>query len=209
MALSPFKQRLIAAAWTEHLLWTNGAQRYAETDPAVTERMQAYWRAVGHNYSAATIQDRTVHVGPDRWMYWSAAFICYLFQTAGAGAQWTYAVSHIAYLRAAKANWLRDGTLYPFQAYPVRMLPIEPGDVLVNSRGAALTWNGIAGRGHRTLHGDLCVDVSGNQATMMGGNVRDNSGSARGITVNTRTRPLDVGQRVTLATAVALIKNYK
>jgi hypothetical protein len=89
------------------------------------------------------------------------------------------------------------------------MLPIEPGDVLVNYRGAALTWNGIAGRGHRTLHGDLCVDVSGNQATMMGGNVRDNSGSARGITVNTRTRQLDVGQRVTLATAVALIKNYK
>ena len=208
MSLSPFKRRLVAAAWTEYVLWTNMATggRYHETNPAVTSRMRAYWDTIGKSYTDAQFQSAATY----NWMFWSAVFISYLFKTAGAGSHFAYAMNHAKYVHAAKDNAGKDTTQYPFQAFPHNAFPPEVGDVLCNWFGSKTEYKDIDPNNyqHFPSHCDLVVEVTDKNVTVIGGNVGATAGSQNGVTVNKRTRTRDAAGFVNLNNGVAIIKNY-
>jgi hypothetical protein len=117
---------------------------------------------------------------------WSAAFISYLFQTAGAGPAFPVALSHSVYVTATKLS--RDTALHPFQAWPLSALPPGVGDVICTWRdaderkpglqrpvihGKPVSWDAIdqANWQHFASHCDLIVKIDGNSVTAIGGNV--------------------------------------
>ncbi len=125
-----------------------------ENDPGAHDLLGAYWDGLGQEQP---------HSVP-----WSAAFISYVVEKGDPGAL-SGSAAHIEYARAA---YRAIGTPGRYWAHKPRGTRVEPGDILVKSRGAALTWADVAGpTGHHKTHGDLVTSVAGDTATAVGGNL--------------------------------------
>ena len=108
---------------------------------------------------------------------WSAAFVSWVMCEAGLGdmAQFQRSIAHRDYIdQAIRA---RDGQApdAAYIAYDAGDQPVEPGDLLCNSRGGT-DYRSLADRrrqlgDYAPLHCDVVVKVAGDRILVIGGNV--------------------------------------
>ncbi len=101
---------------------------------------------------------------------WSAAFISYVMRVAGAGARFPYSPNHATYINAAAS-----GTAPALRAQdPARYGPV-PGDLICAGRGPSriIAFHNLPTRDLFPAHCGLVVSRTGNQISIVGGNVDD------------------------------------
>ncbi|MCG6941137.1 MAG: DUF2272 domain-containing protein [Thiohalocapsa sp.] len=140
---------------------------WEDDDPRHSQRVNAYWRAVGQ----PTLD------GMDCDEPWSAAFISWVMQRAGVPqSQFRPAIAHWVYLSAA----IDDAALPGRWFVPQRISDYSPrpGDLICSSRGprrpgmiGGYTSPGML-RGTNT-HCDLVTATDGKHLEAIGGNVRN------------------------------------
>lgn len=153
------RTRAIRSANEEYNKWNKNGEKIKEHDPRTTDRLEAYWLATKNRYSAM------------RGQPWSAAFISYIMQKAGAGDNFKYATNHSTYIQEAIRNTTKnEGRV---RGYRPENVSIEPGDIICSPRsGSGADYDTT---GAYQSHCDICVEVNKRTgiATMIGGNVSD------------------------------------
>lgn len=162
--MSRFSEELVGLA--NHELAQYG-HLVANQSP-LSERIAAYWK----------------FLGPEPpFTAWSAAFISYMAQLAGAGDTFRYSCRHSEYVhRAINAHLAQDGSA--FLGFRPEALSIGPGDIvgMNRSNAAEIDYEWAVQHDHYTSHCDIVVRVTDEEITTIGGNV----GPAPG-TVGTKT----------------------
>jgi LAS superfamily LD-carboxypeptidase LdcB len=156
---SALRARAVALANQEWNRWGKG--KINESDPKLRPVIEGYWRN-GPGYKPSE---------PNWWsaVPWSAAFISWVMQKAGAGADFKYSGAHAAYTAAAKQNRLANNN-NPFKAYRTSEVKPRVGDLVCKSRsGSGATYDNIA-PGMAT-HCDIVTAVGPNRLVTVGGNV--------------------------------------
>ncbi len=177
VAAQSLNARIVQVARGEELFWQNGQRN--ETDAAVSLRLVDYWAAVGQDFSEAQMQDEEFHA---KWP-WSAAFVSWVMQRAGAGEHFKYSAAHRVYTSAAKHN-RQENNDNPFKAFRVAEKKPQVGGVIVNYRsGSLVSYDNVDnGDSHKT-HGDIVIATNGKEAIVIGGNV-GNSVRKRTVALN-------------------------
>jgi hypothetical protein len=109
---------------------------------------------------------------------WSAAFVSYVFRTAGAGTNFAYSGSHSTYIVEAVRNAKGLSTRTPrFFGYPIGEASPSVGDLVCAPRGQFKSWNFVdipySDRGQFLSHCDVVVSVGRGAIEVVGGNVGD------------------------------------
>ncbi len=152
-----------------------------ESDRDVDSTIAGYWSATPDGPSLLSRQNRQWRAGDDGpvdWVQpWSAAFVSWVMCEAGLGDpdQFRRDISHRVYIdQAIRA---RDGAApeAAYVAYDAGEQPIEPGDLLCNSRGG-VNYRGLADRRpemgeYAPAHCDIVVRVDADRINVVGGNV--------------------------------------
>ncbi len=127
-----------------------------------TKFLISYWKAAGYDFTAQQLQDADFQAN---WP-WSAAFISYLFQKAGAGSQFPYSSAHSTYFQKAKKDRFKDGA--PLKGYRITEYAPKVGDLIVYTRqsGAGYDTNGFF-----PAHGEVVVERGKGFIKAVGGNV--------------------------------------
>lgn len=170
------KSELVRIANREYDAW-NVPNITFETNSRNFPAQKAYWGTVGVRPTDAQLGDSVWQNGINGQdgHYWSAAFISYVVQQAGAGTHFCYNASHSCYIVCARQNREYSSLQNPFWAYPIDD-PIaawpEPGDIVCKNRdGGALTLDGI--NCGNNSHCDIVVSIDRElrQMVTIGGNV--------------------------------------
>ena len=152
-----------------------------ESSRAADATIAGYWSATPDGVSLLARQNRQWRAGdhgPVDWVQpWSAAFVSWVMCEAGLGdpGQFERDISHRVYIdQAIRA---RDGAepAAAYVAYDAGEQPIEPGDLLCNSRGG-VDYRGLADRRpemgeYAPAHCDIVVRVDADRINVIGGNV--------------------------------------
>jgi hypothetical protein len=152
-----------------------------EDEPDVDTTISGYWSATpdGARVIAAQNQAWTAPGGEAvNWTEpWSAAFVSWVMCEAGLGdmAQFQRSIAHRDYIdQAIRA---RDGQApdAAYIAYDAGDQPVEPGDLLCNSRGGT-DYRSLADRRRQLgiyapLHCDVVVKATADRILVIGGNV--------------------------------------
>jgi Uncharacterized protein conserved in bacteria (DUF2272)/Penicillin-insensitive murein endopeptidase len=156
-------RRLALAEWE---WWRRGRRLENEPGP-VQDRLTDYWAATPRMPTGDAIWQES----------WSAAFISWVLQQAGTGADFRYHNAHRVFVHWAVRNAV-DGTTRPVTAHPAngpdRVKP-RVGDLVCTQRGnQPTTYAELAGLAQppagRALHCDLVTDVSADRIFAVGGN---------------------------------------
>jgi hypothetical protein len=104
---------------------------------------------------------------------WSAAFISYCMQMAGAGSAFPYSSGHATWMVQSiknKSNGKLNASLVGFR---LGEIPLEPGDLIARPREAGVTYDNAVAKGWFISHSDIVVEVDrqNNVAHVIGGNV--------------------------------------
>lgn len=152
-----------------------------ESDRDVDATIAGYWSATPDGPSLLARQNRQWRGGDDGpvdWVQpWSAAFVSWVMCEAGLGDpdQFRRDISHRVYID--QAICARDGAApeAAYAAYDAGEQPIEPGDLLCNSRGG-VDYRSLADRRpemgeYAPAHCDIVVRVDADRINVIGGNV--------------------------------------
>lgn len=183
---SNLRDHIRAAALKEWDTWGRGTHTEAEDE--MVPVLRKYWRVVR---PANQVDDAIKNRDP-----WSAAFVSWVMQEAGAGAAFHYGAAHRTYVAAAKySRQQRDSS--KFWAHSVDEVVPEVGDVLCrdrqreNGRCAGTTFDNVD-KGDWPTHGDIVTDVFSDYINVIGGNVGGpNCRKGSGCTVNQRRVKVD------------------
>lgn len=189
--LSRFKRQVVFQANKEAEKWAN----YSETDPATIDIMQQYW-CEGVNQCNFTDSQIVSDEFQDVWA-WSAAFISWIMESAGAGEEFPYHQTHAHYTIKTTENRHNDDGA-KFKAYSSDETKPELSDVIISNRGTTNASYGNVQAGDK-LHGDIVVAVRDNEIDVVGGNV--------GNKVKKTTIALDEDGFVANPDTFAIIKN--
>jgi len=140
-----------------------------------------YWSATPDGASLLARQNRQWRGGDDGpvdWVQpWSAAFVSWVMCEAGLGdpAQFRRDVSHRVYIDQAIRARDGAGPAAAYVAWDAGEQPIEPGDLLCNSRGGT-DYRSLADRRpemgeYAPAHCDIVVRVDADRINVIGGNV--------------------------------------
>jgi hypothetical protein len=163
---------------------------YAEDDPAVYDRIRAYWEATDPDYAGRIAQvrrfaDRQLPLGrgegaggyyPGWWTAWSGAFVSWTMHKAGA-AWFEPNPYHTGYLRRAAAR--RPGALVLIDAYRPAAGDLicfpRPGVTAANDMPTPKTFRDrlLASTTDFPAHCDIVVRVGRAFVTSIGGNTRN------------------------------------
>ncbi|MDA7977277.1 MAG: DUF2272 domain-containing protein [Pirellulales bacterium] len=170
----PLPQRIVKVAQAEQQFWKNGNLR--ETDARGAARVKLYWATVGQDYTVDQLQESSFQNRHP----WSAVFVSWVMQRAGAGKKFRYSAAHRVYTAAAKRNTI-EGSDKTFKAFRVREKAPRVGGIVVKGRGGSqVSYDNVDnGEQHKT-HGDIVVKIDERQAIAIGGNV---SNSVRATTI--------------------------
>ena len=139
--MSTFKRNLLQALFEEwqffgfsssdHITGTSDIQK-KEYEDGMYQRVAAYWQLVGRRYGS-----QYSHLdGRDRGWPWSAAFISYCMDQAGAGDDFAYSSAHSTYINAA-LRAARDGDKKAlYRARPIKGYELKTGDMVAYWRGS-------------------------------------------------------------------------
>lgn len=150
-----FRKNLVKLAEKEHKDWNFGKTK--ETSNSMYKRLTDYWNSVGWDTSRWTPSSQP----------WSAAFISYVMQKAGAGKNFKSAVGHSDYIRDAVKN-RKENNKNPFKAYRLNEKKVEVGDLVCYSRQNNVGYDTTTGY---KSHCDIVVSSDNNEAQVIGGNV--------------------------------------
>lgn len=152
-----------------------------ESDPKADATIAGYWSATPDGPDILRRQNRQWlggGDGPVDWVQpWSAAFVSWVMCEAGLGAPEQFArdISHRVYIdQAIRA---RDGEApeAAYEAWDAGERPIEPGDLVCNSR-SGVDYRRVADRrtdmgAYAPAHCDIVVRVAEDRINVVGGNV--------------------------------------
>lgn len=148
------------------VLNTDGTSKVGlrEYEDGAWQRIGDYWRFIGSGYQHLT--------GKDRGTPWSAAFISWCMNESGAGTGFPYSAGHATYINAAIRQG-QSGTAHaPLIAHAPKSYRLKPGDLIGYWRGEKrITIDNALSIGWYQSHTDIVVDVDGNKAYSIGGNV--------------------------------------
>lgn len=159
--------------WGKQTMAMDGsvAPGHKENEPGFSDIVNRYWReSLGLN-----------HNGNDD-IPWSAAFISWIFKTAGAGTAFTYAPRHSTYLFKAILASQQADTKDLFIGHRVKDYKPKPGDLVGRARQPGMDFD-HQNKGSYLSHSDIVVDVRKDALDMIGGNV-ENSVTRRTLALN-------------------------
>lgn len=110
--------------------------------------------------------------GSDHEVPWSAAFISYMVNLAGANSTFPYSAQHSVYFyRTINDKMIKKASA--FWGYRVSEVTIEPGDILgMNRAGASpIEYDWAITHADYSSHADIVVAVDGKAIHAIGGNV--------------------------------------
>jgi len=175
--LSKFKRNLVKYLYAEHKKWDNG--KIKEGDSRTMPELRKYWKAVGWEDKS----DRTKIKEA-----WSAAFISYVMEKAGAGKDFKKSPSHSTYIRDSIKN-RKENNSNPFKAYRLNEKQVEVGDLVCYSRQSGVDYDTTS---RYKSHCDIVVNIDNNKADVIGGNVGNTVGKK---TVNLKNGLLNDSQK--------------
>ena len=197
-----------AHALLELTFWENAGAQLVESNPAVAGKLEDYARAAGVPNPAATAANfaatgRSPPTPPPNEEPWSAAFISYIMQQAGAAAgqfgSFNLNRGHDEYIKAARDNREAQDLMNPFWLTTLDEVAPEIGDLLcVNRGGGTVSFDPTVVGGNLPTdfrsHADVVTGISVNSngdpvIVTLGGNL-DNS-------VRQRLVPVDADFKVT------------
>lgn len=158
--LSPFKKNLVKLANKEFDKWNKNGVKIKEGSKDTIQDLRNYWEK-----GAGIKQNDKYYVE----QAWSSAFISYLMRKAGAGNDFKYAQSHSQYIAEAVKN-RKENNSKKFKGYKPNETDVKVGDLVCYPRQSGISYN--SGAGYMS-HCDLIINIVGNKAVGIGGNVSD------------------------------------
>jgi hypothetical protein len=162
--------------------------RASESEPANFPRVLAYWQAVPVDHGAvpdnrrryAALLAGAAGEGAGLWAEpaWSAAFISWVFRSAGLDSrEFPPSATHALYLDSLLADAIRYPDRAPFRPHAPSDYAPRPGDLLCRDRSVPplAHWSArLAEPGHiRPMHCDIVVQALPGVTEAIGGNVGD------------------------------------
>ncbi|MFF2530416.1 DUF2272 domain-containing protein [Brevibacillus sp. NPDC058079] len=175
MSWENVRQQMISIAKQEfEVTWNKGTKK--END--MQARIREYWQQ--GVYKSVSVPEYITIPGSA----WSAAFISWVVTQAGGGDrfgkvhdepnyrnEFDKPAAHWRYTAPAKINRQTSSAINPFWAFAIDEVRPQEGDIVVKSRnGSGATWNDFISK---ETHGDIVIDVSPTDITVIGGNVSD------------------------------------
>lgn len=155
IAKTPFRRRSVKNALEEYKLWGEGKKK--ETESSMYATIKKYWDSIGWNESQWSPSGTA----------WSSAFISYLMKKSKANEdEFKFASSHSQYITKAIAN--RKNNAKGFKGYKIDEKKVELGDLVCYARQDGVTYDTT---GSYNSHCDLVVEIDGDNAYAVGGNV--------------------------------------
>jgi hypothetical protein len=162
----------------DHLNWDK-----PERNEGLWQRVGQYW-LVGMNPGAPEQRwtgkhdeyGREFAPEEDEKYAWSAAFVSYVFRSAGAGGAFPYAPDHASYINAAKRMTFGTETGWVVSAERPNSYAPVPGDLICygRDRGASLRYDDLPTAGSFPAHCDIVVGPpNSGTISVIGGNVQD------------------------------------
>jgi len=153
-----------------------GHKKPKETVKPYEDRIADYWLSISDaDYKKLMKQlkpasgrlDGTVDVA------WSAAFISYCMQIAGAGLEFPYAPGHATWIVQAIKNKAANKLTASLVGYKPGEVAVEVGDLVGRARQTGITYNNAVAKGWFKSHSDIVVEVDTAAGRMrtLGGNV--------------------------------------
>lgn len=155
--MGQFTEKLAQKAETELANY----KAYVETQSPLRERIGEYW----------TFLHRPELDGGDN-VPWSAAFISFMVQIAGAGLAFPYSAQYSVYFyRTINDKLIKKAT--SFWGYRPEEVTIQRGDILGMNRsdGAVIDYDWASHNADYSSHSDIVVTVANNELHTIGGNV--------------------------------------
>lgn len=161
---------------TKHKKSGGHANARKETVEPYSSRVADYWLAIPTKDYKRLVKlyakskgklDGTVNIA------WSAAFISYCMQLAGAGSSFPYAPGHATWMIKSIKN-RTDGKLKAaLVGYKPGEIALEPGDLIGRPRVAGVTYENAVAAGWFESHSDIVVEIDRAKkvAHVIGGNV--------------------------------------
>lgn len=157
IAKTPFRRRSVKNALEEYKLWGEGNKK--ENDPSMYSTIKKYWDSLGWNESQWSPSG----------VPWSSAFISYIMKKSKADEdEFKFASSHSQYIIKAIKN--RKEKAKGFKGYKINEKKVELGDLVCYARQDGVTYDTT---GSYNSHCDLVVEIDGDNAYAIGGNVSD------------------------------------
>lgn len=138
------------------------------------EYQDGAWQRVGDYWAfiAKTHPQFKNLTGKDTGYPWSAAFISFCMDAAGAGTKFPYAPGHATYINAAIKNAKNGTANAPIVGHKLLSYVLKPGDLIGYWRGGkAITFDNALATGWYQSHTDIVVEVGNKVAKSIGGNV--------------------------------------
>lgn len=133
-----------------------------EHDAGGWQRVADYWKFIGGGYRNLT--------GLDRGTPWSAAFISWAMDQAGAGTKFPYSAGHAAYINHAIKHANTPGA--PLVGRRLSGYAPKVGDLIGYWRGArTINFDNARTIGWYESHTDIVVEVNDGHILCIGGNV--------------------------------------
>jgi hypothetical protein len=157
-AKTPFRRRSIKIANDELNTWNGGKRK--ETESAMYPTIKKYWDSIGWKESQWSPTGTA----------WSSAFISFIMKKAKADdEEFIFASKHSAYITKAIAN-RKQNNKKGFKGYRLNEKKVELGDLVCYARQNGVTYDTT---GDYNSHCDLVVEIDGDNAYGIGGNVSD------------------------------------
>lgn len=187
-----FAQDLVDKALSEWEFFGRGLIRLNGTEiegikeykDGAWQRIGDYWQFIGGSYKNLT--------GKDRGYPWSAAFISFCMNEAGAGKKFKYSAGHATYINESiKARNAKDKNAL-YMAKHKKEVALKAGDLIGYWRGdKKITIENALKTGWYKSHTDIVVEVKKNFALVVGGNV-DHSVTIKEVRVNSNGQLTDI-----------------
>lgn len=147
-----------------------------ETVEPYASRIADYWLAISSSDYDRLVRayardkgklDGTIDIA------WSAAFVSYCMQMAGAGTAFPYSSGHATWMVKAILNKQQGKLNAPIVGYKPGEIPLSVGDLIAKPREGGVTYNNAVSKGWFLSHSDIVVEVALGRkvAYVIGGNV--------------------------------------
>ncbi|UPK00894.1 DUF2272 domain-containing protein [Bradyrhizobium sp. 170] len=112
---------------------------------------------------------------------WSAAFISYCMQMAGAGSNFPYSSGHATWMVQSIKNRSNGKLKAALVGFRLGEIPLKPGDLIARPRQDGITYDNAVEKGWFISHSDIVVEVDKekNVAYVVGGNVGQSVSKAK------------------------------
>jgi len=174
---SSFAQRVVRIANEEWVKWGRGT--HFERDNRRLPELINYAKTVTKEKDPDKALEKATRMAKGyardaKGYYWSAAFVSYVMQQAGAGDKFNYSALHWDYVNEAKLNTKNERKSNPFWLYDLNEKKPEVGDIICAYRNKKMPMSysniELAEGTQKWMHCDIVVSVDEHTISVIGGN---------------------------------------